>query len=172
MTQVIPADVVSRSGELIASPLAYAASGSPLMHLEPRERAAILLLQAGESPALVGHRILRARVRYATRASLELLERAMVDLLIVATRPPAAAVARLERAVPDATMRWGFVLRAAGLLSETEIARLLGVHRATVYRHLDGATGRLRAAAPAAAPRRAEASSALERSGAAGSRSA
>jgi hypothetical protein len=141
-----PSDIVSRSGELQRSMFLDAASGNPLAHLAPRQRATVVLLRAGEDPVLVGRLLLRVSKSQAAAAALGVLAEAVTEVGIAPTVRAPAAVARLHSLVPDRLQRWIFVLRASNVFGMVEVTSLVGGHRATTYRALSRVTAALRSA--------------------------
>lgn len=142
--QVHPNDVTSRSLELVRSPWLDTASGNPRVLLASRDRAAIVLLEAGEPADDVGRHILGARRSVAAASAREVLQRSTAEIGIELRIPSASGIARLRRVLPERALRWAFIVKASGLFTGAEAAALLGIHRASLYRQADRVTSTLR----------------------------
>lgn len=120
-----------RGGTIVRSPWLDVPASCPLSRLPTDKRALMVLLAAGEEPTTLG-RLLRVPSRRAQRAVREALAAAVEATGLHYQRRPRSET--LTRIVPARRARWAFLLRASGAFRLTEIARLLRVHRASVYR--------------------------------------
>src|SRR3990167_1613387 len=127
-----------------ATPIEYA-SGNPLLILDPRTRALVVLLcVAMEPPASAGRLLLGPPMRDAADRALRALRGAQRALSPARLPPSLPNPQAIRRMLPDLTTRAAFVLKASGLFEHQDtIADLLGIHRATFYRNVTIATDTL-----------------------------
>lgn len=142
MDTLHPSDTVM-GGIVVRSPFAEVPSGSLLLQLEPRPRAVYVLAQAGEDPALVGAKLTKGPRAEARQRVFAIVQEAH---MLGVQSLTALARAELRAILVDELTRWPFLLRASGAFGDiTELAAVLGVHRASIYRHLDTARALIQA---------------------------
>jgi hypothetical protein len=125
-------------GIVVRNPFEEVPSGNPLSQLEPRRRAVYVLLEAGEDPTVVGVKLTKGPRAEAHLRAFKVVDQARLQLGV--TPRARARMGRLRVILPDELVRWTFLLRACGAFEDmTELAVVLGCHRASCYRHLETA---------------------------------
>jgi hypothetical protein len=129
---------VAVAGALVRSPFLDAPSGNPLLLVPAAQRVIFVLLAHGEDPAAVGLRLLPGPPEGAAARALAVAARVARTTKVTLDRGHRAAT--LRRLLPRETDRWVLLLVASGSFNDvSELARVLGLHRSTLYRHLDAA---------------------------------
>lgn len=127
-----------RGRELVRSPFLDVSSGDPLLLVPAAPRVVFILLAHGEDPAAVGLRLLPGPPKGAAARALAVAARVARTTKVALDRGHRAAT--LQHLLRNSTARWVLILAASGSFPDmTELARVLGLHRSTLYRRLDAA---------------------------------